>query len=73
MSSFTESVNQEFQLRQQVVTGSVLEEELHEKRAMFRDFLTSRVQRTIIVLNTNHYHYLYLYNYLFIFLGSLGR
>lgn len=32
--------NQQFQ---QTLTGSVLEEELHEKGAMFRDFLTSRV------------------------------
>jgi hypothetical protein len=47
MSSFTDNGNQELQQfqrqLQQTFTGSVLEEELHEKGAMFRDFLTSRV------------------------------
>lgn len=31
----------------QLPIGSVLEEELHEKRAMFRDFLTSRVRASL--------------------------
>jgi hypothetical protein len=44
----------------QLPIGSVLEEELHEKRAMFRDFLTSRVSTHIK-------------NLLILSIGSLGR
>ena len=41
--SLTDIGNQQLQQLRQTSTGSVLEEELHEKGAMFRDFLTSRV------------------------------
>ena len=41
--SLTDIGNQQLQQFQHASTGSVLEEELHEKGAMFRDFLTSRV------------------------------
>ncbi len=52
MSSYTEIGNHQGQQQQQHVQfpsgfgGPVLEEELQEKGAMFRDFLTSRVRFT---------------------------
>lgn len=44
MTSYAEYSNPSLQQQVQLPSGPVLEEELQEKGAMFRDFLTSRVR-----------------------------